>query len=119
MRKRLLTVVTAVGLTLALSIPVGAADLHEPHQGTACAEGETGTWHFVNNQTEGVVGVLVVEFDTGVSVFPPSKVNRSVLHFNVVGEGNTLIDASTPGVPGKLVLSDFTCEGEKKPEDPK
>ena len=114
MRKLVIVLAMAVSLLGIVTVPVGAADLHEPHQGTACAANEIGTWHFVNNQTEGLAGVLVVEFDTGVSVFPPSKVNRSVNHYNVVGQGNTLIDASTPGVPGRLVLSDFSCEPGKK-----
>jgi hypothetical protein len=70
-----------------------------------------GTWHFVNNQTQGVIGNLNATFSCGtVSGVPPSKTLSSTNHYIVVTDGAcTLQSAETPGVPGKLVLSDFTC----------
>lgn len=68
-----------------------------------------GTWHFVNNQTGGAApGTLGACFTSGcTSGVQPSKVNASNQHFYVTAAG-TLTGAST-NLPGKLVLSDFTC----------
>ena len=115
MRKRHVVSAIAFALAMALSIPAGAADLHEAHVGTACPEGQTGTWHFVNVQTDGAAaGTLEYSLDGGAVAGSVGayKVNPNMQHFLVVG-GNTLDSAST-NLPGKLVLSDYTCEGGKK-----
>ena len=73
-----------------------------------------GSWHFVNNQTGGAAaGTLNATFSDGtVWNVAPSAVNKNVQHFNVESSG-TLVSAST-NLPGKLVLSDFSCEDVKK-----
>lgn len=106
-----------VGLiALGLSTPVGAADLHTPHEGTSCGDGQVGTWHFVNVQTAGsAAGTITAVFDGGdaVIVQTSDQVNRNMQHFRVTGVGEQLDTAST-NLPGRLVLSDFSCEGEPK-----
>jgi hypothetical protein len=47
----------------------------------------------------------------------PSSINNSTQHFHVIASGD-LINASTD-LGGKLVLSDFSCEGGGKEEPPK
>jgi hypothetical protein len=115
MKKRRMAVLSmTVALLAGMSLPLGAADLHEPHKGSACPTGYVGVWHFVNNQTGGApAGVLEATFD-GVTTYDihPYKVLRNVQHFEVTG-GQVLNNAST-NLPGKLVLSDFTCEEDKK-----
>jgi hypothetical protein len=108
----------ALGLALALAVPLPAmaVNLHTPHEGTACPSGYIGTWHFVNNQTGGAsAGSLTATFDGGAAVIVvgASKVLRHTQHFYVVDTGRTLDTAST-NLPGKLVLSDFSCEEDKK-----
>ena len=73
-----------------------------------------GVWHFVNNQTGGAsAGTLTATFSDGsVWTVGPTKVLSSVQHFYVESAG-TLQTAST-NLPGRLVLSDFTCEDVKK-----
>ena len=104
-----------VALVVALGIPAVAlaADLHNG-QGSTC-DG-IGTWHFVNNQTDGAsAGSLTAYFSGGLTVtVGPSAVNKNVQHFIVQTTGGvTLLDAET-GLPGRLVLSDFTCDDGKK-----
>ena len=107
------------GLIAALAIPAAAAaaTLHDDHKGTACPAGSVGVWHFVNNQTDGATGgTLTAIFSTGTIVdSTPDKINKNVMQWFVsTPAGATLNDANTGSVPGKLVLSDFTCEGSKK-----
>jgi hypothetical protein len=103
-------------MIMAVAAPLGAAELHEPHAGTSCGPGFEGTWHFVNNQTEGAdTGSITVITDAGVTVQVADKTNRNVQHWWVVG-GSTLIDASTD-LPGRLVLSDYSCREVKKSSD--
>ena len=116
MRKsRIGALVSALALMMAMTIPAGAADLHTPHVGSSCGAGEVGVWHFVNNQTGGAAaGVITASFDGGavLAVQGADKVNQNNQHFTITG-GTTLDGAST-NLPGRLVLSDFTCEAEKK-----
>ena len=117
----------ALAALLALALPALAAELHEPHQGTACKAGEVGTWHFVANQTEGATeGWLVVDFDSGNLVGPlePDKINRNVMHWWIRDAGTELVNARTygdlnsasqypaggEGLAGKLVLSEWACK---------
>jgi hypothetical protein len=79
------------------------------------ANGQTcdgaGFWHFVNNQIQGATtGTLTANFSCGsVTTSIPSHVTPGTIHFEVLTDGScTLLSAST-NLPGRLVLSDFTC----------
>lgn len=122
MKNRKSLVVTAAAALVTISSPSVAADLSNGH-GQSCGDA-IGVWHFVNNQTSNVDGqeyvTLTATFSDGsVWHVKPTSVNRNVLHFHVQSAG-TLISASTKipvkgGLPmlGRLVLSDYTCEGVK------
>jgi hypothetical protein len=88
--------------------------------GQSCGA-NTGTWHFVNNQTGGAgAGTLNATWSSGNTCsVSPSKVLSSTQHFYCTGAG-TLLGAST-NLPGRLVLSDFSCGDIKEPPtcDPK
>lgn len=112
MKKLTLKFLLPLALTLGVLSPASAADLSN-------AKGVVGvgecTWHFVNNQTGGYTGKLNVDFYGVSDVLGvwPYKVLRSVLHFSVTTSGNAkLINATTGKVPGKLVLSDYSCKKE-------
>ena len=115
--------VAAFALTLGFSGMAVAADLQNG-SGQSCG-GDTGEWHFVNNQTDGAgPGFLTATWSNGDSCsVSASKVNKKTQHFNCVASGE-LLTASTE-LPGRLVLSDFTCETkcekdcEPPPCDPK
>ena len=93
--------------TSLIATPAFAADLSNG-SGQTC--NGLGTWHFVNNQTNGVSGPLTATFSCGSFTVDPSSVLKSVNHYIVVTNGDcTLVNATTGAVPGKLVLSDFTC----------
>lgn len=105
-------------LGLALALVAGtaqAADLGNL-SGQSCGDG-CGTFHFVNNQTGGAsTGTIDASFSGSADcISGPSKVNNSNIQF-VCGGCGTLTGASTD-LPGKLVLSDFSCG--KKGCDPK
>jgi hypothetical protein len=108
-------------VAVALGIYAGAA-LAAPLgnlSGQSCGD-YTGTWHFVNNQTGGAgAGTLNATWSSGNSCsVSASKVLASTQHFYCTGAG-TLLAASTD-LPGKLVLSDFSCETKEPPPcDPK
>ncbi|CAN7732812.1 hypothetical protein LJR290_006889 [Variovorax sp. LjRoot290] len=117
MKKRywLRPVVVALGVYAGTAL---AAQL-ENLSGQSCGD-STGTWHFVNNQTGGAgAGTLSATWSSGNSCsVSPSKVLQSTQHFNCTGAG-TLLSAST-NLPGRLVLSDFSCETKEPPPcDPK
>lgn len=103
---------TAGGAVMAATLSNGA--------GQTC--GGTALWHFVNNQTGGAgAGTLDACFSSGGVVtcttgVQPSAVNQNNQHFHVTATG-TLVSAET-NLPGKLVLSDFTCEVEPPPPPP-
>jgi hypothetical protein len=96
-----------------LSSPAVAAELSNAH-GQSCGDA-IGVWHFVNNQTGTTTpGTLTATFSDGtVWTVGPSKVTSSTQHFYVESAG-TLQSASTGDLPGRLVLSDFSCEDVKK-----
>lgn len=103
------------GATTALvmiSSPAVAATLSNG-SGQSCGDA-IGVWHFVNNQTGGAAaGTLNAEFSDGtVWNVAPSNVTKSTQHFYVESTG-TLVNATT-NLPGKLVLSDFSCDDVKK-----
>lgn len=76
--------------------------------GQSCGE-SVGTWHFVNNQTNGAgAGQLSATFSSGDScTVSPSSVLNNTQHFHCTGAGALL--GATTNLPGRLVLSDFTC----------
>jgi len=110
-------IIQAAALAAAFALPMApavAADLSNL-SGQSCGS-TMGTWHFVNNQTGGAAaGTLTATFSSGsVVTVGASKVLSSTQHFYVTSSG-TLLSATTGTLPGKLVLSDFTCEtGGKK-----
>jgi len=109
--------IIAVATAVALSGATAFAALLSNGSGQSCGDLE-GTWHFVNNQTGGApAGTLTATFTTEVTSTGPSKVLGSNQHFIVIASG-MLIDATTDDLPGKLVLSDFSCSGGKE-EPPK
>ena len=116
---------TAIATVMALSIPVGAAELHEPHQGTECEDGEgLVQLHFVNNQLDAgtAAGWIFVEFADGTTVSQlADKVNRRNQHWTItVGGESQLVNAWTTveegggeggtQLIGRLVLSDYDCK---------
>jgi hypothetical protein len=109
-----------VGLALVVGIvPAHAASISNL-SGQSCGD-LTGTWHFVNNQTGGApAGTLTATWSSGDTCsVSPSKVLANTQHFDCIASG-TLLTAST-NLPGRLVLSDFTCETKEPPPpcDPK
>lgn len=124
MRRRLLTLATAIAVALAMAIPVGAAELHGAHQGTECADGFL-RLHFVNNQIAGDNDVvLFVQFDNGtVGPLAPDHTTQGTNHWTISAEqSSVLINAWTEGPGGvdgvgKLVLSDFECDEKKHHDD--
>jgi hypothetical protein len=87
--------------------------------GQSCGD-FSGNWHFVNNQTGGApAGTLTALWSSGdTCTVSASKVLGSTQHFNCTASG-ALTSAST-NLPGKLVLSDFSCDTKEPPPcDPK
>jgi hypothetical protein len=118
--RKLIVVAASVAAVLAMAVSALAADLQNGF-GAGCPTGETGTFHFVNNQSGTTTkATIVVEFSGGVFVTQiADKVTPGgTQHFFVKAEG-TLVDASTTlagePLPGNLVLSGpVTCSGGKK-----
>jgi len=105
-------------IALGVSCAVWAADLGNL-SGQSCGA-STGTWHFVNNQTGGAAdGLLSASWSSGnTCTVSPSKNTGSTQHFYCTASG-ALLGAST-NLPGKLVLSDFSCGTPPPPPcDPK
>jgi hypothetical protein len=105
---------TAGGAVMAATLSNGA--------GQTCAG--TALWHFVNNQTGGApAGTLEACFSSGgvvtcTSGVQPTSILSNTQHFYVTATG-TVVSAQT-NLPGKLVLSHFTCQVEEPPKcDPK
>ena len=105
---------TAIGLALAGS--ASAASISNLN-GQSCGD-LSGTWHFVNNQTGGTStpGTLNASWSSGDTCsVTASAVNQNTQHFFCSGSG--ALTGATTNLPGRLLLSDFTCE--KKCDDPK
>lgn len=102
--------------TLAITGVTVAASINNL-SGQSCGS-DTGTWHFINNQTGGApAGVLTATWSSGDScTVTASKVLGNTQHFNCIASG-TLLSAST-NLPGRLVLSDFSCESKEPPPPP-
>lgn len=113
MRNRKLWVTGATMALVGISSPAVAAELSNG-SGQSCGDA-IGVWHFVNNQTGGAAaGTLTATFSDGTTwTVGPSATNRNVQHFYVESAG-TLVSASTGSLPGRLVLSDYSCEDVKK-----
>jgi hypothetical protein len=119
MKRQIVGFFVFTGLALMLAaVPAQAAELDNLN-GQSCGDG-CGIWHFVNNQTGGAAaGSLTASFSDSLDcVTGPSAVNSRTQHFYCGGCGD-LLGASTGALPGKLVLSDFTCEKTPPPCDPK
>ena len=115
MRKAMLVLVAVVALAGGTLSAASLGNL----SGQSCGS-FSGTWHFVNNQTGGAAaGTLTATWDTGETcTVLASKVLASTQHFYCTASGS-LTGAST-NLPGKLVLSDFSCETKEPPKcDPK
>ena len=112
MRSRKYWVMGATAALVMVSSPAIAAELSNAN-GQSCGDA-MGVWHFVNNQTGGAApGTLNATFSDGtVWNVAPSAVNQNVQHFYVSSTG-TLVSATTT-LPGRLVLSDFSCEDVEK-----
>jgi hypothetical protein len=108
----------AAALGSGLSLAAGAADLNPSQLGASCPAGFIGTYHFVNNQTGGAAaGQLAATWDSGDSCTTgPYSVLTNNQHFMCTAEG-ALTFAQT-NLPGKLVLSDWTCSDQKTPPPP-
>lgn len=118
MKHRKYWIASAVVALVGLSSPAIAAELQNA-QGQSCGDA-IGVWHFVNNQTGGeqAPGTLTATFSDGTMwTVAASSVNKNTQHFFVESAG-TLESAST-NLDGRLVLSDFDCEEEKKDDGKK
>jgi hypothetical protein len=112
-----LFVFTAFALILvAGALPAQAATI-ENLSGQSCG-GDIGTWHFVNNQTGGAAaGSLTATWSSGdTCTVGPSSVNKNTQHFNCIASG--ALTSATTNLPGRLVLSDFSCETKEPPPPP-
>ena len=116
MRKGMMVLLAVVALAGGTLMAAGIENLN----GQSCGD-STGNWHFVNNQTGGApAGQLTAVFESGTCVVGPSKVLSNTQHFDCAGYGGDLISATTGDLPGRLVLSDFSCETKEPPKcDPK
>jgi hypothetical protein len=112
MKSKKYWVMGATAALVLVSSPAVAATLDNAN-GQSCGDG-MGVWHFVNNQTGGAAaGTLNATFTDGtVWNIGASKVLANTQHFYVQSTG-TVISAET-NLPGRLVLSDFSCEDVKK-----
>jgi hypothetical protein len=121
MRKRY--VVSAIAIAAGLIAGASVAATLGNGNGQTCTG--IGTWHFVNNQTGGAAqGQLTASWSTGdTCTVGAYSVLTKTQHFLCSAAG-TLVGATT-NLPGRLVLSDFSCAEPPKcdkncePEPPK
>jgi hypothetical protein len=107
------TLVMAVALTMVSGSAMAATISNL--SGQSCGD-LLGTWHFVNNQTGGAAaGTLSATWNSGdACTVGAASVSKSNQHFYCTASGS-LVNAQT-NLPGKLVLSDFTCETKCDPK---
>lgn len=107
----------SLALAAAIANPALAVEISNL-SGQSCGD-SCGTWHFINNQTGGAgAGTLTATWGSGdTCTVSPSNVNKSTQHF-ICSACGALTSAST-NLPGRLVLSDFSCDTKKPPEPPK
>jgi hypothetical protein len=112
---RVATATTVLGISGGIAV---AANLNPSQLGASCPAGFIGTYHFVNNQTGGAGGgTLTATWDSGNScVTGPYSILNNTQHFQCTALG-ALTSASTD-LPGRLVLSDFSCGDVKNPPPP-
>lgn len=116
-KKFLVSFALTAGILLPISNQASAAELSNAF-GTTC--NGVGTWHFVNNQTDGAKkGTLDAYFSNGSHSVDSYKVLSKVQHFKVTTYGNATLEDAETNLPGRLVLSDYKCIPEKKEEPPK
>jgi hypothetical protein len=105
------TLLLSVLALVAVAVPQARAQatLNPSHIGTTC--NGNGTWHFVNNQTEGATsaGTLTVSFSCGTAEVRATVVNRNLQQFFVVTSGNCTLLGATSNLPGNIQLSDLNC----------
>ena len=139
MKKGLWTLATAVAVVVALAIPVGAAELHEPHAEALAGDSQFDCkgdnyltrLHFVNNQMDGQGGdaTLYVTLSDGSTISAEAwvfdrKYNRNTQHWWIlIPSGTTVVDASTGintqvDAPGRLVISNYMCKKDKGYSEP-
>jgi len=100
-----------VGLVLGTSGAALAATLSNAN-GQTC-DG-TGSWHFVNNQIGSATsGSITAVFSCGTFTSAQSKVTPGTIHFQIGTSGDCTLLSGSTNLPGRLVLSDFTCTPEK------
>jgi len=111
MRKMIL--LAAFALTMGVSATAFAATITNL-SGQSCGD-STGTWHFVNVQTNGAAaGTLTATWDSGDSCTKTADtVNKREQGFYCTASG-TLTSASS-NLPGYIRLSDFSCDSKGEP----
>ena len=117
---RLGYLMSAVALSTGAPVVAEAATLANLSSPAQTCGTSSGVWHFVNNQTGGAAaGSLSALFtgpNSGCTTGPRLPVNASVQHFYCTAAG-TLFGAAT-NLPGRLVLSDYTCTTPPPPPPP-
>jgi hypothetical protein len=110
---------TSLALVLMASAVAVWAAVQENWSGQSCGS-QTGTWHFVNNQTGGAApGTLYATWNGGATICqaPASAVNKNTQHFYCTASG-ALDQGAYTNLPGRLVLSDFSCSTPTPPPPP-
>lgn len=109
--------ISATGaLALGVATMAYAASI-ENLSGQSCGA-SAGIWHFVNNQTGGAApGSLSATWSSGNScTVGPSSVNKNTQHFYCTASG--ALTSAVTNLPGRLVLSDFSCGTLPPPPPP-
>ena len=116
MHKKYWAAGAAMALAGAIATVAWAANINNL-SGQSCGA-SVGEWHFVNTQTGGAAGgSLTATWDSGDScTVSAAKVNRNNQHFYCDASGE--LTTAMTNLPGRLVLSDFSC-GKEPPCDPK
>jgi hypothetical protein len=116
MKKLIVSLAVAVGVTMPMVAPAFAADLGN---GSSQSCSGLAVWHFVNNQTgPAAAGTLTAQFNVdGAATFyvvDASAVNKSTQHFYVTTEGDAVLVTASTNLPGRLLLSDLACDTTPK-----
>lgn len=117
--KKLFAGASLAFVLLASVVAVWAAT-QDNWSGQSCG-GQTGTWHFVNNQTGGVrtPGTLYASWNGGATqcIAEASSINKNTQHFYCTATG-ALDQGAYTNLPGRLLLSDFSCSTPTPPPPP-
>jgi hypothetical protein len=107
--KLMLSVFALVAVAVAVPQARAQATLNPSQIGTAC--NGNGTWHFINNQTQGATsaGTLTVTFSCGTVMVTATKVNRNLQQFFVVTSDSCTLLGASSNLPGNIQLSDLNC----------